>query len=342
MIQIKKEGVILRKTKVAFESGGVLNPAVIKVGAEVFMFYRAVSTGNYSTIGFCRLNGPLEVAERYDYPVLLPIGDRESKGIEDPRIVQIEKEYFLTYTAFDGFNALGALAISTDLKTFERHGIIVPVISFPELKAFAESTCKLNEKYSRFSHDKTEMNKDVKLLVWDKDFIFFPRRINGKLYFLHRIKPDIQIACVNQISDLNVSFWNDYLLNLNRNIVMISKYEHEISYIGGGCPPIETAEGWLIIYHGVHDTADGYVYSACAALLDLDNPKIEIARLPYALFKPETEWELLGKVNNVCFPSGTALFDDTLYIYYGAADRQIACASVSLTTLVNELIAFKI
>ncbi|MFZ1254945.1 MAG: pesticidal protein Cry7Aa, partial [Saprospiraceae bacterium] len=107
---------------------------------------------------------------------------------------------------------------------------------------------------------------------------------------------------------------------------------------GGGCPPIETKDGWLVIYHGVHDTNKGYVYSACAALLDLKNPTIEIARLPYPLFKPELEWELKGEVNNVCFPTGSVVFDDLLYIYYGAADERIACASVNLTELISELL----
>lgn len=70
--------------------------------------------------------------------------------------------------------------------------------------------------------------------------------------------------------------------------------------------------------------------------------RVEIARLPYPLFKPETEWELSGEVDNVCFPSGTAIFGDTLYIYYGAADEQIACASVSLSTLIAELLSFRL
>lgn len=341
MIQVKKEGVILRKTALDFESEAVLNPATIILNGVVHLFYRAVSKGNYSTIGFCRLKGPMEVAYRCDYPVLLPLGDRESKGIEDPRIVKIDEQYYLTYTAFDGFNALGALATSKDLKTFERHGVIVPVLPFPEFKALAENTGKLNEKYSRFAHDKTEMMMEVKLLVWDKDLVFFPRRIHGQLYFLHRIKPDIQIASINEISDLNEEFWKNYLLNFNSHIVLTPKYAHEVSYIGGGCPPIETAEGWLVIYHGVHDTTEGYVYCACAALLHLDHPETEIARLPYPLFKPEASWELSGEVNNVCFPSGTALFEDTLYIYYGAADEQIACASINLQMLVNELLSFR-
>jgi predicted GH43/DUF377 family glycosyl hydrolase len=88
----------------------------------------------------------------------------------------------------------------------------------------------------------------------------------------------------------------------------------------------------------VHDTVNGFVYSACAALLDLENPQKEISRLPYPLFKPEFDWEVHGVVDNVVFPTGTALFDDTLYIYYGAADKHIACASVSLSALVAELL----
>jgi predicted GH43/DUF377 family glycosyl hydrolase len=82
------------------------------------------------------------------------------------------------------------------------------------------------------------------------------------------------------------------------------------------------------------------VYSACAALLDLEDPQKEIARLPYPLFKPDKPWELKGEVNNVCFPTGTALFDDTLYIYYGAADEHVACASLSMSTLLKELMQY--
>ena len=105
--------------------------------------------------------------------------------------------------------------------------------------------------------------------------------------------------------------------------------------------PLKRAHGWLLIYHGVHDTTTGYVYSACAALLDLDNPQKELARLPFPLFKPELEWELKGEVNNVCFPTGTALLGDRLYIYYGAADERIASVSLSLKELISELLMHK-
>ncbi|MBK7446307.1 MAG: pesticidal protein Cry7Aa [Ignavibacteria bacterium] len=339
MTEVKKEGILLTKSILGFENEGVLNPAVIKEGDNVHLFYRAVSKGNYSSIGYCRLKGPLSVEERSDIPVIFPQFENESHGVEDPRIVKIEDMYYLTYTAFDGLNALGALAVSKDLIHFEKQGLIVPQISYEEFSHLAGSKSSVNEKYLRYNNHSHTPENPVKIkYLWDKNVIFFPRRINGKLFFLHRIRPDIQIVAVNDLHELTHEFWQNYFLNLSDCIVLSPKHKHEVSYIGGGCPPIETEYGWLLIYHGVHDTVKGYVYSACAALLDLENPGKEIARLPYALFKPELEWELKGEVNNVCFPTGTALFDDTLYIYYGAADEQIACASVSLSALLKELL----
>jgi predicted GH43/DUF377 family glycosyl hydrolase len=90
----------------------------------------------------------------------------------------------------------------------------------------------------------------------------------------------------------------------------------------------------------VEKTVKGLVYSACAALLDLNNPRKVLARLPYALFSPEKEWEITGEVNNVVFPTGTVIFGDTLYIYYGAADSVIAVASVKINDLISELLSF--
>ena len=98
---------------------------------------------------------------------------------------------------------------------------------------------------------------------------FFPRRINGKLHFLHRVKPDIQLVAVHNLDELTEEYWQHYFLHIENCIVLAPKYDFDVSYLGGGCPPIETEFGWLIIYHGVHDTIHGYVYSACAALLDL-------------------------------------------------------------------------
>jgi predicted GH43/DUF377 family glycosyl hydrolase len=167
--------------------------------------------------------------------------------------------------------------------------------------------------------------------------LFFPRKINDKFCFIHRIRPDIQLVLVDELTDLTVEFWENYFLHLSDWIMMTSKYSHEVCYLGGGCPPIETPHGWLLIYHGVYDSVDGYVYTACAALFDLENPLIELARLPYPLFIPEEDWEKLGNVNNVCFPTGALVQNDTLFIYYGAADERVACTSLCLSALLNEL-----
>ncbi|MBP6810617.1 MAG: pesticidal protein Cry7Aa [Saprospiraceae bacterium] len=338
MIQVKKEGILLKKTTLGFENEGVLNPAVIREGNCIHLFYRAVSKGNYSSIGHCKLKGPFTIEERSDLPVLHPQFDYESHGMEDPRITKIDDLFYLSYTAYDGVNALGALATSKDLLQWDKLGLIVPQVSYDEFSRLSECRCAIHTKYFRYNEQGRGLQKTgKKILIWDKDVMFFPRKINGKLYFLHRIKPDIQIVAVNNLQELNTAFWENYFLNFLDYIVLAPKYDHEVSYIGGGCPPIETEHGWLLIYHAVHDTIDGYVYTACAALLDLENPQKEIARLPYPLFKPEHDWELKGDVNNVCFPTGTALFDDTLFIYYGAADEQIAYASVSISALLKEL-----
>ncbi len=339
MIQVKKEGIILEKTIRGFENEGVLNPATILVGDTIHMFYRAVSKGNYSSVGYCNLQNPLVVHERSDVPIIFPQFDYEVHGVEDPRIVKIDDLYYLTYTAYDGVNALGALATSTDLVNWEKKGIIVPQMTYAEFSRLAGSKGVINEKYLRYNeHHKVTERKGKPVYVWDKNVIFFPRRINGKIHFLHRVKPDIQIVnSITNIEELTVDFWQNYFLRFNESITLSPKYPHEISYMGGGCPPIETEKGWLIIYHSVQDTLKGYVYAACAALLDLENPQKEIARLPYPLFKPELSWELKGEVNNVCFPTGAVVIGDTLYIYYGAADERIACATISISALLTEL-----
>jgi predicted GH43/DUF377 family glycosyl hydrolase len=87
----------------------------------------------------------------------------------------------------------------------------------------------------------------------------------------------------------------------------------------------------------VQETTKGKVYHAKAALLHIDKPEIEIARLPYPLFSPTKEWEMEGVVNNVVFPTGHALFGNELYLYYGSADKHVAVAKLDITELLCEL-----
>ena len=207
MIEIKKEGVLLSKTDLEFENEGVLNPAVIREGDNVHLFYRAVRQGNHSSIGYCRLDGPMTIAERWDKPFMVPEFEYESHGVEDPRIVKIDDLFYMTYTGYDGTNARGALATSKDLRHFKKQGIIVPPITYAEFVFLVESAGKVNKNYyiDRNFYYK-EADPEKKMILWDKNLIFFPRKINGKLVFLHRIRPGIQLVSVKNLKKLTIAF----------------------------------------------------------------------------------------------------------------------------------------
>lgn len=341
MISIEKHGILLNSRELSFENNGVLNPGVYQEEDNLHILYRAVEEGNYSTLGYAQTLGPLKVVERKDEPLISRDFEYEKQGVEDARIVKIDKTYYITYTAYDGVNAMGALATSNDLIHFEKKGIITPSVNYAQYEKLVKccDPIGLNPKYHHYFNLFAEIGlvKDSKILLRDKDIVLFPRKINGKFALLHRIWPGIQIVYFDDFSELVPSFWNDYLSNLNDYVVMDPKYDYEVSYIGAGAPPIETEDGWLIIYHGVQETIKGKIYHASAALLHLDKPEVEISRLTEPLFSPTKSWEQKGVVNNIVFPTGTALYEDLLYIYYGAADEHIACVSLSLKDLLHEL-----
>lgn len=346
MIEVRKEGVILEKTENGFENDSVLNPAVIYVDGYIHLFYRAVRTGNYSTIGHCTLDKPTSVIHRDSKPLLFPENKYESQGLEDPRIVKIEDIYYLTYSVYDKRNVFGAFATSKDLVSFKKNKIITPKVTFREYKHLIECCPGLNEKYlfhyKIFKDHGLGEELSRKLYVWDKNILFFPEKIDGKFALLHRIYPGIQLVLFENFQDLTKSFWDEYLMNLDNHIVMDPKLYYESGHIGGGCPPIKTEKGWLLIYHAVENKPKGLVYHASAALLDIKNPRKEIARLKKPLFSPEFEWEKEGVVSNVVFPSGAVVIDNRIYIYYGAADLRVAVASVDFDELLNNLLTTKI
>jgi predicted GH43/DUF377 family glycosyl hydrolase len=341
MIAIEKLGLILSPTDNEFENNGVFNPGVYQDGNTIHILYRAVQDGNLSTIGYAKTEGPLKVVERHEKPLIKREFDYEKQGVEDPRIVKIEDTYYVTYTAFDGINAMGALASSKDLVHFKKHGIITPQVNYQNYENYVTTGGgkNLNPKYHQFYNLFAEIGlvEDEFRMLRDKDVLLFPRKINGKFVMLHRIWPGIQIVQFNDWSELTESFWTHYLKNLTDNIVLDPKDIFEVNYIGGGVPPIETEFGWLLIYHGVQETITGRVYHAKAALLQLDKPEIEISRLPYPLFSPSRSWEIEGIVNNVVFPTGHAIFGNDLYIYYGVADKHIAVAKMNITEIIIEL-----
>lgn len=341
-MQVRKLGVVIEPTEHPFENKGVFNAAVIQREEELWMIYRAVSKDNISSFGRCVLSDPSHVKSRDTIPIVVPSEPNEKMGIEDPRIVKMDGHYFLTYTAYDGVTARGALMTSTDLVGFERKGILTPQMTYEDYQHNLNLCGELNPKYHRFGrlfHHRTSPEIYLAMQLWDKDLVMFPRKINGKYVFLHRIYPDIQLFYCEAFEELNYAYWKRYLANINNYLVLQGKYDFESSYIGAGCPPVETESGWLLIYHGVKDSAEGYIYSAGAALLDINDPTQEIARLPQPLFYPDQEWELRGNTSNVVFPVSTYLDDDQLYIYYGAADKAVAVAIVSLSQLISNLLS---
>ncbi len=92
MVKVKKEGILFQKTTLGFENEGVLNPAVIKNEIGIHLFYRAVSKGNHSTVGHCKLQDALTVAERFDFPILFPQFDYESKAWPSEKTFKIEQK----------------------------------------------------------------------------------------------------------------------------------------------------------------------------------------------------------------------------------------------------------
>ena len=337
MIKVKSEGIILESSKHRFDNQAVLNPACIEIGGITHMFYRAVRRGDMvSSIGYCQLKGN-KVVNRSRKPILFPEHDYERMGIEDPRIILLDGVYYLFFTVYDGKNALFAYATSTDLVHFVKRGVISPRISYRKAAGlFAHSQVKLRERYFLFDAYIRDRGGDD-ILLWEKDAFIFPKKIKGRFALVHRIQPGIQVIYFDDFKDLTANYWNTHLRHLGRYVVLDPEYRFESRNIGGGCPPIETKDGWLLIYHGVEDALQGKIYHAGAALLDLHNPTKVIGRLKKPLFSPIEPWEKRGDVNNVVFPTGTVLKDGRLFIYYGAADKRIAAKSLDINELLRVL-----
>lgn len=335
MIDIKNEGLILEKSAFAHENRAVLNPACLEKGGSLHMFYRAVREDMLSTIGYCRfVDG--QIVERAVQPVLAPEFDYERSGLEDPRLVELEGTYYLFYTAYDGKNARVAYATSPDLKAWTKQGLITPSITYNEAEDLYRQS-GVRDKYLFFEAYFKDV-ADRNILLWEKDAFIFPKRIGGRLAMIHRILPGIQMIPFDDFKQLaDLDFWRAHLRELNQHIILDSEYRFENRNIGGGCPPIETEDGWLMIYHAVEDRPKGRVYHAAAALLDLEDPTKVIGRLPRPIFSPEADAELHGDVNNVVFPTSALVRGDRLFIYYGAADSRIMAKSLDLKELLAAL-----
>ena len=172
-------------------------------------------------------------------------------------------------------------------------------------------------------------------LPYNRNGVLFPRKINGKYLMLSRP------------SDTGHTPFGDIFVSESPDMIYWGKHRHIMgrgwpwwqgTKIGAGPSPIETSEGWLLFYHGVTTTCNGYVYAMSAALLDLENPSKVIACCNQQLLCPEAPYELSGFVPGVCFPVGCLCDSVTgrIAIYYGAADTVSALCFCDA----NEIVQF--
>ena len=168
----------------------------------------------------------------------------------------------------------------------------------------------------------------------DKDAALLPYRIGGYWAMIHRpvsyFGAHMWMSC-----SPDLRHWGSHRLILEAR----RGGWWDANKIGLSPPPIETSQGWLVIYHGVRQTASGSLYRLGLALFDLDSPERCLMRGDEWVFGPEEPYERRGDVDNVVFPCGTTVAPDgdTLHMYYGAADSSIALATGSIRAILDRL-----
>jgi len=168
----------------------------------------------------------------------------------------------------------------------------------------------------------------------DKDAALLPRRIDGNFALIHRPMTDSG-------AHVWISFSPD-LRNWGSHKLMLKARRGgwwDANKVGLSPPLIETERGWLMIYHGVRQTASGSLYRLGLALFALDKPDQCLLRGDSWIFGPEAPYERAGDVGNVAFPCGYTLGadGDTINLYYGAADTSIALATGSIRRILDWL-----
>ncbi len=172
------------------------------------------------------------------------------------------------------------------------------------------------------------------LLPYNRNGVLFPRQVNGKYLLLSRPSDRGHTP----FGDIFLSQSPDLVHWGEHRFVMAANHGWQSTKVGAGPVPIETPDGWLLFYHGVLTSCNGFVYSFGAALLDLDRPWKVIYRTAPYLLSPQTLYECVGDVPNVAFPCA-ALFDPPsgrIAIYYGGADTVTALAFCRI----NEVLEF--
>jgi predicted GH43/DUF377 family glycosyl hydrolase len=296
---------ILTAAQWPYTAHTVFNPGATRLASgETLLMVRVEDRRGISHLTAARSRDGINDWQIDPQPTFSAEPDRypeELWGVEDARIVLLDQlgQFAMTYTAYSRAGPLVALAMTSDFRTFTRHGSIMS----PE----------------------------------DKDAAFFPRQFEGRWALIHRPVPNVAGAKAN----MWLSFSPD-LRNWGDHTVLLEARDGawwDAGKIGLSTQPIETSEGWLIIYHGVRTTPAGALYRVGLALLDLDDPRRVLRRGEEWVIGPRAAYEVTGDIPNVVFPCGAVLDapSGALRIYYGAADTSVGLMVAPVTDVLDWL-----
>lgn len=325
----KKNPILVPNEANWWESKAVFNCAILHYENKFHMLYRAI--GEYeryiSRIGYASSTDGYSFV-RSNHIALEPTQDYEQYGIEDPRMVEIDNQVYITYVILSAYvtdgaivEASTALATTTDFLKYTRLGVITTKGSNnKDVVLFPEKMSQQQQQQSSVLSSSSSNNTDGA----------------GKYFFLHR--PSGWIGSKYGVN--KPSIWlgeGNALTNFEKHTLLLKPEEDwEELKVGAGPPPIKTTTGWLVIYHGV---SRDKVYRAGAALLDLHDPSKIIGRTKTPILEPKEPYEKFGDVNNVVFPTGACVVDnDKLFVYYGGADRVCCLATADLNYLLDQIL----
>ncbi|WP_234572476.1 hypothetical protein [Rhodohalobacter sp. 614A] len=315
-----------------WENLAVCNPGVWHEDGTFKLLYRAAGNDEEHIIrfGLAESTDGIQFERVSDEPVFGPSPDGpDSGGVEDPRIVKFGNSFYVTY-AYRPFPP-------GQYWTFEHDQVRVPDSDEFTPGVYKKNIANTGLAVTKDFKNWRRLGRMTQSNLDDRDVILFPEKINGKYALLHRPKQWIGEEYGCSYPSIWITFSDDLMVwNEESHLLVAGRKGTWEEKVGGNAPPIKTEEGWLMLYHGVENGGTGF-YRVGAALLDLKEPTKVIARTPEWIMEPEHEYETQGFYNGCVFPVGNVIVDDTLFVYYGGADKYVCVATCPVQELLDFL-----
>jgi predicted GH43/DUF377 family glycosyl hydrolase len=316
-----------------WENLAVFNPAVWyeKDKQLVLMLYRAAEAHpEYKCyFGLAVSNDGYHFERVADEPVIGPSVDGfDASTIQDPRMIKMGEWYYITYAA--RHFPFGQFWKPKD----EQYRSPPCPPDFPKLiRSNATSTgLLLTKDFKTF----IRAGRITDPLLDDRDVVLFPEKIGGRYVMMHRPLEWVGKKYGTKYASAWISTAEDLLGFRKSKLLIKAKYEWEADKLGINTPPIRTEHGWLTLYHAV---GGDQRYRIGALLLDLDDPGQVRHRTPDWIMQSEAEYEVDGYYRGCVFPCGKIIIGETLFVYYGAADKYVCLATCRLAELLDHLLS---